>query len=417
MQDQQSINIQINSYSYESTTIFYQISVKVGIKQWIVQKRYSQFEELNRILELTFKQLPQLPKKNFITFLVGKSIEQINERKYGLQHYLQTLASRIEILECEAFQSFLKLQQTEQFIKQELFKENIIEQQQQESPTQIKQEIESEQKLQPIPESLFISKRDQEQQTSFIENQVEQEKSNSIEQFENQQSSDIQQKESNENAELIVEMKAQLQEYYDQISEKDLIIQNFNQKELETQEYYNQQIYEKQYRINELNGQLNQYQETYSELQKQYQNMQNHMEELNIKFQESQQQSELLEQQLHQQQNFIQQQFTSIGYENLNQIQLQQIIIEQQKKLDEQIQVNKEKEFEFKQELDKHYLVEVQRDELFQENQLLKEQLEEELLNRNEQAETIEQLKLQLENLQMQLKEKQEILEIKNELS
>ncbi|CAD8212215.1 unnamed protein product [Paramecium octaurelia] len=415
MQQQQSINIEIISYSYEGTTIFYQISVKVGIKQWSVQKRYSQFEELNRILELTFKQLPLLPKKNFITFLVGKSIEQINERKYGLQRYLQTLASRQEILDCDCFQQFLKLKQPEQLIKEELFKETIIEQVQ--SPLKIKNEFEEIQDNQPKPQQVFLNKRDYQQQTSFIENQIEQGKNNSFEQSDNQQSSDIKQNQSNDDAELIAQMKTQLQEFYDQITEKDAIISNFNQKELETQEYYNQQIYEKQYRINELNGQVNQYQESYAELQKQYLDIQNQVEELKIKLQESQQYAQSLEQQFNQQQNLISQQMASIGYENLNQIQLSQIIIEQQKKIDQQTQIDRERELEFKQELEKHYIIEAQRDELFQENQLLKDQLEEELQQRNEQAEAMEQLKLEMEYLQMQLKEKQELLDIKSELS
>ncbi|CAD8046577.1 unnamed protein product [Paramecium primaurelia] len=415
MQQQQSIDIEIISYSYESTTIFYQISVKNGIRQWIVQKRYSQFEELNRILELNFKQLPLLPKKKLITFLVGKSVEQINERKYGLQRYLQTLTSRQEILDCDAFQQFLKLKPTEQLIKEELFKENIFEQVQ--SPLKIKKQFDGTQNNQPSPQQVFVDKRDYQQQTSFIENQIEKGQNKSFEQCDNQQSSDINQNQSNNNAELIIQMKKQLQEFYDQINEKDVIISNFNQKELETQEYYNQQIYEKQYKINELNVQVNQYQESYSELQKQYQDMQNQIEDLKIKLQESQQYSESLKQQFKQQQNLIQQQITSIGYDNLNQIELQQIIIEQKKKIDEQIQINKEKELEFKHELEKHYIVETQRDELLEENQLLKDQLEEELLQRNEQDETIDQLKLEMEYLQMQLKEKQELLDIKNELS
>ncbi|CAD8050546.1 unnamed protein product [Paramecium sonneborni] len=414
MQDQHSINIEIISYSYEGTTIFYQISVKFGIKQWIVQKRYSQFEELNRALELTYKQLPLLPKKNFITFLVGKSIEQINERKYGLQCYLQNLASRKEIFESEIFKSFIKLKQTEQLIKQELFKENVIEEVQ--NPIQFQQEIQDIQKNQLTSKVVLINKRDQSQQTSFIENQIIEEKNNSFEQFDNQSSSQIREKDSNE-AELIAQMKTQLQEFYDQINEKDIIISNFNQKELETQEYYNQQIYEKQYQINELNGQLRKQEESYILLEKQYQDTQNYIEELKINLQQIQQQSQQLESQIYEQQNLIQQQFTQLGYENLSQTQLQQIIIEQQRKLDEQIEINKEKELEFKYELEKHYLVETERDQLFQENQLLKNQLDEEILQRNEQMETIEQLKVELEYLQIQIKEKQELLDIKNELS
>ncbi|CAK62170.1 unnamed protein product (macronuclear) [Paramecium tetraurelia] len=361
------------------------------------------------------RRLPILPKKNFITFLVGKSIEQINERKYGLQRYLQTLASRQDILDNDSFQQFLKLKQPEQLIKEELFKENIIEQVQ--SPLKIKNQFEEIQDNQPKPQQVFVGKRDYQQQTSFIENQIEQAKNNSFEQPDNQQSSDIKQNQSNDDAELIAQMKTQLQEFYDQITEKDAIISNFNQKELETQEYYNQQIYEKQYRINELNGQVSQYQESYAELQKQYQDMQNYVEELKIKLQESQQYAQSLEQQFNEQQNLISQQMASIGYENLNQTQLSQIIIEQQKKIDQQIQTDRERELEFKHELEKHYIVEAQRDELFQENQLLKDQLEEELQQRNEQTEAIEQLKLEMEYLQMQLKEKQELLDIKNELS
>jgi hypothetical protein len=43
---------------------------------------------LHKKLILLFHDLPELPKKAFITFLIGKSKEQLEERRAGLERYL-----------------------------------------------------------------------------------------------------------------------------------------------------------------------------------------------------------------------------------------------------------------------------------------------------------------------------------------
>lgn len=44
--------------------------------------RFSQFEDLYKKLKILFgEQLPSLPKKSYITFLVGKKPEDLDKRK------------------------------------------------------------------------------------------------------------------------------------------------------------------------------------------------------------------------------------------------------------------------------------------------------------------------------------------------
>ncbi|CAD8049374.1 unnamed protein product [Paramecium sonneborni] len=113
----ESINVTIPSYKQESSNVQYVIEIKTRNKQqWLITKRYSQFEDLHKKLILIFQDLPELPKKAFITFLVGKSKEQLEERRAGLEKYLQLLIVRREIYHSNLLRDFLQLEQCEEII-------------------------------------------------------------------------------------------------------------------------------------------------------------------------------------------------------------------------------------------------------------------------------------------------------------
>lgn len=44
---------------------------------------------MHKKLTEIFHDLPSLPKKSFLTFLVGKSKEELEDRRIGLEEYLR----------------------------------------------------------------------------------------------------------------------------------------------------------------------------------------------------------------------------------------------------------------------------------------------------------------------------------------
>jgi hypothetical protein len=83
----------------ESTVILFSISVTArNNNTWILEKRltdytdnrFSQFDKLNADLKLYFGEtLPSLPKKTYISFFLGKTHDDIEQRRYGLDYYLK----------------------------------------------------------------------------------------------------------------------------------------------------------------------------------------------------------------------------------------------------------------------------------------------------------------------------------------
>ncbi|CAD8088886.1 unnamed protein product [Paramecium sonneborni] len=92
--------------------IYYMIQVKNKTSDvWQLEKRFSQFEDLAKKLKVLFgEQLPSLPKKKYITFLVGKTPEDIEKRKAGLDEFIQNLASRQEVVASEPLKQFLEIE-------------------------------------------------------------------------------------------------------------------------------------------------------------------------------------------------------------------------------------------------------------------------------------------------------------------
>ncbi|CAD8170894.1 unnamed protein product [Paramecium octaurelia] len=93
------------------TAIYYTIQIldKTG-DNWRIDRRFSQFEELLKKLKVFFgEQLPSLPRKKYITFLIGRSTEDIEKRKEGLDQFVQDLVNRPEVVACIPFKEFFEI--------------------------------------------------------------------------------------------------------------------------------------------------------------------------------------------------------------------------------------------------------------------------------------------------------------------
>ncbi|CAD8077014.1 unnamed protein product [Paramecium primaurelia] len=93
------------------SAIYYTIQIldKSG-DNWRIDRRFSQFEDLLKKLKVFFgEQLPSLPKKKYITFLIGKSQEDIEKRKIGLDQFIQELVNRPEIVASNPFKDFFEI--------------------------------------------------------------------------------------------------------------------------------------------------------------------------------------------------------------------------------------------------------------------------------------------------------------------
>ncbi|CAD8180472.1 unnamed protein product [Paramecium pentaurelia] len=93
------------------SAIYYTIQIldKSG-DNWRIDRRFSQFEDLLKKLKVFFgEQLPSLPKKKYITFLIGRSQDDIEKRKIGLDQFIQELVNRPEIVASNPFKDFFEI--------------------------------------------------------------------------------------------------------------------------------------------------------------------------------------------------------------------------------------------------------------------------------------------------------------------
>ena len=87
--------------------IFYQVQVHSNEKSWIVEHRYSEFDDLLNSLKKTFTDLPPLPPK---TAFKLKSEGGILIRKQGLDKFIKELIKRPEVLNHTLVCDFLKVE-------------------------------------------------------------------------------------------------------------------------------------------------------------------------------------------------------------------------------------------------------------------------------------------------------------------
>ncbi|CAD8150502.1 unnamed protein product [Paramecium pentaurelia] len=103
--------ISVVGYENQNNVIYY----VVQFENTVLQKRFSQFEELHQSL-LPYFPLPNLPPKQYVTVLIGKSIEQLEKRQKALDIYIKELYKNPRIVKSYQFQQFLGLAQTIQMI-------------------------------------------------------------------------------------------------------------------------------------------------------------------------------------------------------------------------------------------------------------------------------------------------------------
>ncbi|EUT88728.1 hypothetical protein PFAG_01571 [Plasmodium falciparum Santa Lucia] len=103
--DLEKFDIHINRVEYKNEKIYYVILVEYNELKYEINKRYSEFEELNcELLHLGFSALPNLPKKKLMSY---KNNEYISYRKRILNIYIQNLFIRPDIRCCAIFLNFL----------------------------------------------------------------------------------------------------------------------------------------------------------------------------------------------------------------------------------------------------------------------------------------------------------------------
>lgn len=92
---------------------FHVYSLHIRYEDWehVVEKRYSEFLELHKVIKLLNKeynlQVPVFPKKKYWTRLIGKSPEQLEDRRNALESYMRTIANSFSGHQCKFFIEFL----------------------------------------------------------------------------------------------------------------------------------------------------------------------------------------------------------------------------------------------------------------------------------------------------------------------
>lgn len=107
------LRIDIPSYKeseYDKAIILYVINVlkKGDEKTYSVEKRYSEFDELNDQLSKIFKDLPKFPPKTY--FFKLKEPNELETRRKNLEVFLKGIVARPELVNSEPLIRFLQLQ-------------------------------------------------------------------------------------------------------------------------------------------------------------------------------------------------------------------------------------------------------------------------------------------------------------------
>lgn len=96
----------VTRYVKRKETVFYQIELEYKKRAWILEKRFNDFSDLNKILKEKLGNMPPLPPK---TFLKLKKEEFLTNRKCKLEIWLITLLSRKDVFAVREFLDFLEV--------------------------------------------------------------------------------------------------------------------------------------------------------------------------------------------------------------------------------------------------------------------------------------------------------------------
>ena len=106
------LRAKITNYEDHAGTIYYDCSMKLGDDEdgssWTITKRFSQFVELQKNLKIKYSDLPELPPTSWFKVTDTNTIE---ERKIGLNDYMQTLCKKEYISTDSDFNNFINLEE------------------------------------------------------------------------------------------------------------------------------------------------------------------------------------------------------------------------------------------------------------------------------------------------------------------
>jgi len=108
--DQRHLSAKISKFYREFVSgkqkIFFSIDIEFIYNKWSVNKRYSDFETLQKSLKQTFPHLPSLPGKSFFTL---KKDADIEKRRVKLETYIKELVQRSDIYSDSQFINFFEV--------------------------------------------------------------------------------------------------------------------------------------------------------------------------------------------------------------------------------------------------------------------------------------------------------------------
>jgi hypothetical protein len=92
----------------KKSVTFYNLQVNNNLSKqnWSIEKRFSEFDDLFKLIARLVPNCPSLPGK---TMFRVSSYEAINKRKSQLDQFVRECASRKDILNCETFRSFIEI--------------------------------------------------------------------------------------------------------------------------------------------------------------------------------------------------------------------------------------------------------------------------------------------------------------------
>jgi hypothetical protein len=92
---------------------FFKVVVKNNEQKWIMEKRFSQFDNLFKELKKSITNLPKLPAK---TYFKMKAFEDLEKRRDELSVFMQACILRTDILNNPGFRDFLEVIHHSHFI-------------------------------------------------------------------------------------------------------------------------------------------------------------------------------------------------------------------------------------------------------------------------------------------------------------
>ncbi|KAJ6239185.1 sorting nexin-13 [Anaeramoeba flamelloides] len=125
------MNVKITGYQKHLKHVEYKVTVTEQSQKWGVWIRYSEFRNLHQILKKKFpselKQIRLPPKK-----IIGNFDEDfIEQRRSGLEEYINALLQDEDVAECMEINKFLKPSEPSKLVENDLTEENEKEKEKQ----------------------------------------------------------------------------------------------------------------------------------------------------------------------------------------------------------------------------------------------------------------------------------------------